>query len=705
MANFEAYLDDFGKVNVVVPKYYYDGKISFFYLTGGPIVDGSCMIRRAEERNGFMHYELTILSDIGFGQAYEIVEEHGSRAPLKYRHIVSTQGFEERFTYTKDDLGSRYYPDHTDFAVWAPTAINVVLRLCLKDKVTLYAMKRTDKGVFRISVEGDLEKATYTYVIEHCGEIVETVDPYALSATTNLKTSAVINEERITSIPDKAVLTPLRSPCDAIIYECNVRDMTSNKDTGTLTNGTYEAFYEKGTSYEGMPTGLDYLSSLGITHVQLQPVIDFETVDENNPKKNYNWGYDPTHVCVLDGSYSSDPSDPYARMKEFKQLVSTLHERGIRVVLDIVWNHMYQVKGNALDSCVPYYYFRYNESGYLSNGSYCGNDMASQRSMMRHLFLYATRKLVTLYGIDGFRFDLMGILDVDTMNMIEKQLHALKPDALIYGEGWDMPTFLDDEDKAKIYNQGKMPRIGHFNDTFRDVLKGKTSDSEKYDRGYFTGNIPEAFDACGALLGNSVGSPFFKRFEAPTQSINALETHDNATLWDKMHACCGDENRETRCKRVRMLILATLVAQGVPFLHAQMEFGGTKQDNSNSYNAGDVINGMNWKRMVLNKALLDYTKKAIALRRNEERFRFASEEEIRKNVNISNDHGIIFYDIKGNKEKKDLRILMNATYDPRDYHFTEGYKIIFDENGSAHEEVLHHIHIEAQTCLVLKRVE
>ena len=704
----EAFLDDFGLVQVNVSKNYYNGQISSFYLTAEDGTYSDCVIRGVEEHEREIRYSLTIPAVFHFGQLYTLHENHGSEVPLKIRHIVRKAEFDRQFTYHGDDLGFRYTKDSTTFALWAPTAVHVYLRLIDHQKRSVMVMmNRGEKGVFRTRVNGDLKHYLYVYLIERDGIMVETIDPYGFSSDANGKHSAVIDTAQILAIQDDGKLPVLDTAADAVIYECSVRDMTSSKDTGTSTHGKFISLTETGTSWKLNPTGLDYLAGLGVTHLQLQPVMDFMTVDELHADRGYNWGYDPQQFFALEGSYSTKPNDPYSRVLEFKKMVTAIHAKGMRVVLDVVFNHMYDVGKSSFDKVVPYYYYRYNENGWMSNGSWCGNDLDSTRPMMRKLYLDVIRNYIKFYNVDGFRFDLMGILDVDTMNEIYRQARNIKPDVLIYGEGWDMPTALSETEKARIYNQHRMPGIGHFNDTFRDVAKGRTSDDSKYDKGYLTGNLDMAFDMCSVLTGNTLGDPYFRRFDSPVQSINALETHDNATAWDKMHACCGEEPREVRLMRQKLMIAATLVAQGIPFLHAGMEFCGTKQDNSNSYNAGDVINQMNWDRMILNYDMVRYTQRMIQLRRNWKAFRLDTAALVEKYVHFSIvEGGVVLYDIDYNDvhhQSAGVRVIINPSLDERRFHFEHEYSIIADENGLPQEGEQAEIYVPRCSTLVLSR--
>ncbi len=701
-----AYLDDFGKITIWMNKNFYGGRSDSFWLIGPNGFLKDLIVAGVEEHGATVKYALTAPADLSFGKDYKVREAHGLIVPLQIRLIVRTEEFNRMFYYDGDDLGAVYHHMHTDFALWAPTAVSVTLQVHLEGKTRTFPMERGDKGVWRMSVIGDLAHATYVYLIERNGRIVRSLDPYALSSAGNSWESAVIDPEEVKTIP----FVPMEgnvSGTDAIIYETNVRDMTASHDTGTRKHGTYEALSEEGTTYRGMPTGLDYLASLGVTHIQLMPVHDFCTVDEYHPDKNYNWGYDPMQYLSLEGSYSSDPGDPYARMKEFRNLVSRMHAHGLRVNLDVVFNHLYDVDSSCFNETVPYYYFRYNDGAFLSNGSYCGNDFASDMPMARKYLIHVIEMFMRLYDVDGFRFDLMGVLDVDTMNAIRAKAVSIKPDAMIYGEGWDMPTVLDWKKKANINNQNVMPHIGHFNDYFRDVVKGKTSDDQKYERGYITGDLGQAFSMLSALSANTQKEPLFFRFESPDQSINGIETHDNSTAWDKMHACCGNEDRETRRKRQKMMILSVLISQGIPFLHAGVEYCGTKNDNSNSYNAGDAINEMDWERAYYNKDVIAYTRKAIQLRKQYPEFRFHTSEEILHHVNLNTgEGGVVFYHIHLQDEEnhiEEIEAVLNPSFESHSYHMDQPWHILFDQNGNSSNDDIYDLYVPELSIMIFAR--
>ena len=701
MPSIKAYIDDFNLMTVSIPRSFFGGETFGFYVLNDKDDLIPCAVKERKEYEQLLVYTLTIENKFRVGERYALREFHGQTIPLEYRFITHKKEFNDLFAYDKEDLGSFYHGNYTDFAVWAPTASSVILKL-YKDKCEAYEMTRSEKGVYRIHVEQDLSGVEYTYLVERNGQVVETVDPYGLSSNANGRHSAVIDTNKIAAITDNTKLPIFENYCDAIIYECNVRDISSIKTSSVENTSKYLGACEEGTTYNLYPTGIDYIEALGITHIQLQPVLDYATVDELHSKTNYNWGYDSAQCITLEGSYASNPNNPYSRMIEFKNLVKAYHERGIRVNLDIVYNHMYDTNKNPLENVVPYYYFRYGNRGLLSNGSYCGNDIESKQPMTRHLFVYALKTLVRLYNVDGYRFDLMGILDVDTMNLIEKELRKLKSDIMVYGEGWDLPTALEPEEKARIYNQFKMPNIGHFNDTFRDELRGCNGDYASQNKGYLTGDLSKAFIACSCLSGNTLSDPYYLRFDSPTKSVNAIETHDNLTCWDKMHACCSEENGGIRIKRQCMMIACSLLAQGIPFLHAGIEFCGTKNNVNDSYNAGDDVNGMHYERLDKYDDVLVYAKKCIALRKNHSCLRLRTKTEIDQRVHFEiRDEGIVFYEICGEDEA--LKIIINPSLQHHTYELDGTWEMIFDSNGNCVEGVYSSVQLPLCSIIVLKK--
>lgn len=704
MSILNAYLDDFGKITVTIDRSFYQGKSDRFQVVGMGGYFEELTIDGIESHDRYILYRLRGLKEPNFRMDYQVRESHGRYTPLIARLIVKRDQFQRMFDYNKDDLGSFYTPEKTTFRVWAPTAVNITLEMDVDGVIFMQAMEPSEMGTWTTSVNGDYKDATYNYLVERNGEVVKALDPYAYSSNGNGKASAIIDTSKIDEVKDYPLDDHITG-VDAIIYECSVRDMTSDPSSGINPGGKFVSLCQENTEYMGLPTGLSYLKSLGITHVQLMPITDFSTVDDFHPEVNYNWGYDPRQFLSLKGSYSTKADDPYARMIEFKKLISCCHKNHLRVNLDVVFNHVYDVDESAFDKIVPYYYFRYNEEGYMSNGSFCGNDFASEMPMASRYLVYVIQSLMRIYHVDGFRFDLMGILDVDTMNQIRYEAMKINPDVMIYGEGWDMPTMLDQDKKANILNQYELAHIGFFNDYFRDVIKGKTSENDKYDQGYATGNLGAGFATLAALTANVLDHPHYKRFTSPDQSINAFETHDNSTVWDKMHACCNNEDRATRIRRQKLMLAITLVSQGIPFIHSGFEFCGTKKDNHNSYNAPDEINRLDYKRMEYYQEVVRYFRKTVALRKSLCEFCLKTADEIAEKVRVwVADDASVFYDIAGSKESDHVvRVIINPSREDRFYHFDEEWKVIFDENGNGIDDVLQQVAVPALSLIVCKR--
>ncbi|MCF0116513.1 MAG: type I pullulanase, partial [Bacilli bacterium] len=359
--------------------------------------------------------------------------------------------------------------------------------------------------------------------------------------------------------------------------------------TNIENKGKYLGLIEEGKITKGgHQAGFDYFKSLGFTHLQLLPVLDFVTVDENNPDKTYNWGYDPMQYFALEGSYSTNPNDPYSRIIEFKKLVSSFHKAGIRINLDVVYNHIYKVETSILQKIVPNYYFRRDKQNKFLNHSYCGNELASERPMVRKLILDSIRNLIEEYHIDGIRFDLMGLIDINTMKEVEKLVHSIKKDAMIYGEGWNMYTETSDRSElATMDNADKLPNIAFFNDRYRNIVRGAGDKAHLNEPGYMLGSFNYKDGFLFAYFGGTIDKPFPPLFSNLNQSINYVECHDNATLYDAIRHSTDDIDELRLVRKINKLLILSL---GIPFIHAGQELGLTKFNHHNTYNKGDRFN-------------------------------------------------------------------------------------------------------------------
>ncbi len=537
---------------------------------------------------------------------YSVTIDGFGSSPAMPTKIFDSPEFIEKYVYDGDDLGAVIGEDgKTTFKVWAPTASKVVLNLFEAgdggDAFEKDEMVFGDKGVW--SFTADCGHGTYyTYTVTTAAGTQEAVDPYAKAAGVNGNRGMVIDLKSTDPAGFRDVIynPDLSSYQDAVIWEVHVRDF-SNKLASSKFPGKYLAFTETGlTNASGLPAGVDYLKMLDITHVHLQPVYDYQTVDETHPEDQFNWGYDPKNYNVPEGSYSTDPYNGEVRVNEFKQMVKALHEAGIGVIMDVVYNHTYDGNSN-LNKIVPYYYYRYTSDGKNSNGSGCGNETASERAMFRKFMVDSVSYWLTEYDLDGFRFDLMALHDVTTMQEIETAVHTLKPKALIYGEGWTGGTTtlmenlqMTQKNAQKIVATGDaIGTIAVFNDTIRDGLKGSVFDQK--GAGYINGNASKT-NANNVIFGLSGAAKEYKQswYAVDQMVINYMSCHDNNTLWDKLLATNPDATDEERIRMNRLGAAAVLFSKGTPFFLAGEEMLRTKNGDHNSYKSSDEINNINW---------------------------------------------------------------------------------------------------------------
>jgi pullulanase len=635
---FEAFLDRLDEIAILIPKAM-EKENKAFYIEKDHRNE-SLRIKQKMNIDTHMKYICQLNSDIHFGKTNMIVDELGNKTDLQIGAVIRTNEFDERFVYRGNDLGVIYKKDQTICKVWAPTATFVKLRLYHKDKTELckYDMVRCERGTWSISLNGDFEGYYYTYLA--CVNLVwrEVVDPYAIAVSINGEFGVIIDKEK-TAIPN--VNLPLfENKTDAIIYEAHIRDFSIHEDSGMVNKGKYNAWLEENTKNKnGDSTGISYLSELGVTHVELLPVNDFEEVDEFRPLASYNWGYNPLHFFAPEGSYSMVPTDPYRRIIELKSVIQSLHQQNLRVIIDVVYNHVYSKEESSFEKLLPGYYFRYDENGIASNGTGVGNDLASERLMVRKFIVDCVRYWMNEFNVDGFRFDLMGILDVETMDEVQRILYSLKPDAILLGEGWNLNTPLPVEKKAIIPNANKIPTISFFNDLFRDVIKGSTFSI--HDCGFVYGN-QEKFEQMKSLIS---GSPTI--FAEPHQSINYVESHDNHTMWDRFLSHSSSEIAENRKARHRLATSIVILSQGVPFIHAGQEFFRTKNNVENSYNSPDEINWINWSARSNHIENVEYVKGLIQLRMLHGAFRLPSAQLIKKHLVFNESHPeLLSYQLK-----------------------------------------------------------
>lgn len=551
---------------------------------------------------------------------------------------VQDKAFDEQYSYNGGDLGSTYQTEATDFCLWAPTASEAKVMLYTdwqSDPIGEYDMVRTDRGVWRLRLKKLTVGTHYTYKV-HVGEDWnEAVDPYARAVSVNGDRGVVVDLTSTNPSRWTAEKPPMTSEMDAIIYEVSVRDLTAHPSSGVKHPGGFLGAAETGAKGPlGLPTGIDHIKSLGVTHVQFMPLYDFSTdsIDETKlDEPHYNWGYDPKNYNVPEGSYATDPYEPTTRIYELKTMIQAYHDQGLRVVMDVVYNHVYDAYRMSFMKLVPGYYYRYEDGGKLADGSGCGNETASERSMVRKFIIDSVLFWAQEYNMDGFRFDLMGLHDIDLMNEVRTRLDQVDPSILLYGEGWHMGTALPSKQKASQWNIKLLPRIGHFNDDLRDTLKGSVFYAE--DTGYLNGRSYRAHDVKRGIVGAIPYSYDIQGFALePNQTINYIECHDNYTLWDKLCITIGHASEEERRRVHRLASAILLTSQGKPFLHAGQEFMRTKSGIENSYRSNIEINWLDWERRAELDMEVEFMKRCIALRKAHSAFRMRTVDQIRERL-------------------------------------------------------------------------
>ncbi len=687
----KAFATGFDEIKVHLSKNYYDGISHKFYLKNlrtDEIELLSGDINAGDEEEGFKVY--TLHASFELGSVYKIIDAYGLSCFLDFTKLSMAEEFDELYYYDGDDLGCTYTKEQSVFKVWAPLSTGIILKTIQHGEDILYPMKRRKSGVYEITLRGDYEGMHYFFLVKFAGNYDIVMDPYAYATSSNGRTCIVVDPEKLKI--NKYNLPVLKHMTDAIIYETSVRDFSMHKAGGMKNRGKFVAFTQEDTRTDtGKTTGLDYLSEIGITHLQLMPINDFATVDEANPRVLYNWGYDPAQYNVTEGSYVTNPDDGYARIREAQQMIEAIHSKGIRVVLDVVFNHMHDVNNNALEKTTPHYFFRRYSDGTLSNGSWCGNDLNTKAKMCRKYILDMCKRWQVFYGCDGFRFDLMGLIDIDTIRLVEQQGKSIDPSFIIYGEGWNMNTAIKEEERTTIQNNRKVPNIGFFNDFLRNTFRGT---NQMENKGYFAGDTYKTNEAITAICN-------YNMFENIGQSINYVECHDNATTYDKLKISNYDEERMDLRKRAKMMVGAVILSQGVPFIHSGQEFYRSKRGQTNTYNAGDTINALDWSLRDRRNEAVEFFKLVVNLRKNNPCFRYYDYDVIRENVTLENlEHRIIKYHLKQSKgEYQEFIVYFNASRESFVFDVDNDYKLLYHMDGK--EIVNNQIEITGISLVIL----
>lgn len=614
--------------------------------------------------------------------------------------------FENYPVYSGDDLELTVDSSGTRFRLWSPKAQDVVVNLYDNGHTgvpykTLPMTHDVSTGTWTASVPEKLYGKFYTFKVKHDGKwLSETPGVWAKAVGVNGKRAAIIDFS--TTSPagwhqDKG--PEVRNFSDVIVYEMHHRDMSMHPSSGIANKGKFLALTEKGTtSPEGEKTGIDHLKELGVTHVHILPSYDYNSVDETNLQNNtYNWGYDPQNYNAPEGSYSTNPSNPAARIREMKEMVKALHDAGIGVIMDVVYNHTAENDGSNFELTAPGYYHRHWDDGRYSDASGCGNETASDRRQMRDYIINSVKFWAKEYHIDGFRFDLMAIHDTETMNAVAAELKKINPSIFVYGEGWtagDSP--LAAERRALKENVSAMKGIAVFSDDLRDAVKGHYTDAS--DRGFATGKpgleetvkigivAATAHPQVDYSKGNNSRFPYA---ESPEMIVNYVSCHDDLCLTDKLKKSMAGESEENMLNAAKLAQTIVFTSQGTPFMFAGEEVFRDKKGVHNSYKSPDSINAIDWSNKARYRDLFDYYRNLARLRKEHPAFRMTSAEDIARHlvfdeIDSSREPNLISYSLKDSAngdEWKEIKVVFNGASSSRVVNVKKGKWVIVAKDG------------------------
>lgn len=599
-----------------------------------------------------------------------------------------------------------YTPSVTSFHLWSPNADEV--RLMLYEEAEgghafqTHHMKLGDDGTWHVDVNEDLKGKFYAFNVKMQDEwLGDTPGLFAKAVGINGHRGAIIDMVQTNPTGWENDRKPvLRSVADVVVYEMHHRDFSIDASSGIEHKGQFLALTEQGTqSPEGLATGIDHLKELGVTHVHLLPSYDYASIDEHTFKdSHYNWGYDPQNYNVPDGSYATDPTQPVTRIMEFKQMVQALHQAGIRVVLDVVYNHTYNASTSAFEKTVPGYFYRMKPDGTFANGSGCGNETASNRPMMRKFMVESVLYWMREYHLDGFRFDLMGIHDIATMNEIRQEAQKLDPQVLIYGEGWaaETPQYAADSLAMKA-NVARMPGIAAFCDEMRDGLRGPWDDDKK---GAFLAGFPGHEESIKFGIVGAISHPQVKMDEVnysnkawaqePVQMMSYVSCHDDMCLVDRLRTSVTDLKGNDLEKLDMLAQTAVLTSQGIPFIFAGEEVMRDKKFVHNSFQSPDSVNAINWHNKAKYQWVFNYYKGLIAMRKHHPAFRLGSAELVRQHLEFLpvEGSGVVAFRLKdhaGGDAWDNIIVVLNARRETAKIEVPEGKYVAVVKDGWVNE--------------------
>lgn len=605
--------------------------------------------------------------------------------------------------YTGDDLELTVNKNGTHFRLWSPRAEAVRLNIYPTDRNStaerVVDMTKGENGTWTASFPEKLYGSFYTFQIKDNGKwLDETPGIYAKAVGSNGERAAIIDFSTTNPQGWETDHGPaLKHINDAVLYEMHHRDFSVHPSSGIVNKGKFLALTEKGThNATGEATGIDHLKELGVTHVHILPSYDYNSVDESNlPANKYNWGYDPMNYNSPEGSYSTNPADPAVRVKEMKEMIKALHDAGIGVVMDVVYNHTAENDGSNFSLTAPGYFYRHRPDGSYSDASGCGNETASDREMMRDFIVNSVKYWAKEYHIDGFRFDLMAIHDTETMNEVTKALKEISPDIFVYGEGWtagDSP--LPAERRALKENVSKMPDVAVFSDDIRDAVKGHYSDAA--DRGFATGKPGNEETVKIGIVGATAhpqvdyskgNNSKFPYASAPTQVINYVSCHDDLMLTDKLRKSMPEATDAERMRAAKLAQTIILTSQGTPFIWTGEEIFRDKKGVHNSYNSPDSVNAIDWSLKHKNNDQFRYYQELIKLRKAHPAFRMTTADQVARHLKFDKVEGdnLISYSLTDNAngdEWKEIKLVFNGSDEPRTVKVAHGNWIVIAEDGN-----------------------
>ncbi len=614
----------------------------------------------------------------------------------------ASTGFDQYPIYSGQDLGLTGTVGGWQIKIWVPTAETISLKIYDKglggELIETIPMERSGQGVWIKELSMEYSGLYYTFQVTIEGELLEeTVDPYVKLVGVNGRRGFFGDPEKGDPEGWNNDNGPtVENPTDIVLYELHVRDLSMDPSSGMKYNGKFLAFAEENTSTsEGIKTGLSHLKELGVTHIHLLPSFDYRSIDETRLDDNkFNWGYDPQNYNVPEGSYSTDPYDPMSRVSEMKKLVKTLHDNGFGVILDVVYNHTGFTNESVFNQLVPKYYYRLKDDGSFSDASACGNETASERYMMRKFMIESMKYWVDEYHMDGFRVDLMGIHDIETMNEISRELKSINPSIFIYGEGWTASSSpLPDSLRALKANASELDGIAVFSDELRDGIKGHWSDKE--DKGFVSGKLETKesvkFGIAGATRHpqvdyTKVNYTNIPWSNSPSQTITYVSCHDDLTLWDKLAISNPDASRNDLIQMHKLANTIVMTSQGIPFLHGGVDFLRSKNGDHNSFESSDSINSIKWDQKEINKSVFEYYQKLIRLRKEHAAFRIPDAQTMQENLSFIQieDELVIGYELGPNANGdvwNRIIIYFNGNESSVNVELPEGEWVSVLENG------------------------